>query len=591
MRILGPLGEPARERLERALADARLPVEAQAKDELRFERVDAAAGPEAYTLTVGPAGAVARASSDRGLDHAASTLAQWIAGSPRGETPGVEIVDRPSLERRGVMLDVSRERVPTMDTLFELVELFAGWKVNELQLYTEHTFAYAGHEEVWREASPLTPAEVRRLDAFCRERHVALVPNQNCFGHLHRWLKLPRYQPLAEVPGGVQHPFATEPEPFSLCPGDPRSLELVADLLDQLLPCFASDEVNVGLDETFDLGQGRSAQAVAQRGVGRVYLDFLLAVEGLVRERGHRMQFWADILLNHPELVDELPPEVVPLVWGYEADHPFERQLPAVAAGGRPFVVCPGTASWQSFGGRTETMAVNIERAAQLGAQAGARGLLVTDWGDRGHLQPLPVSLAGWAHAADRAWNPEPAAPADLESTLDRLAFGDAAGGTAQAALELGRVEERVRSGAGNGGAAFFLVAMMDEPLTGSRMPDLSLAGIERGLDQVARAREPLAGARPTHLGADLVREEFTLVADLLAFGLELGRARLEADPDRPPGGPDALGPGPAGRNPGGADRRTPPAVAPALAARWTRRLQPLAGARARSVEPTVIAF
>ena len=55
------------------------------------------------------------------------------------------------------MLDISRDKVPTMPTLFALVDRLAEWKINQLQLYIEHTFAYRGHEEVWRNADPMTP--------------------------------------------------------------------------------------------------------------------------------------------------------------------------------------------------------------------------------------------------------------------------------------------------------------------------------------------------------------------------------------------------------------------------------------------------
>lgn len=43
------------------------------------------------------------------------------------------------------MLDISRDKVPTMKTLFELVDLMASLKLNEFQLYTEHTFAFQRH--------------------------------------------------------------------------------------------------------------------------------------------------------------------------------------------------------------------------------------------------------------------------------------------------------------------------------------------------------------------------------------------------------------------------------------------------------------
>jgi hypothetical protein len=43
----------------------------------------------------------------------------------------------------------------------------------------------------------MTHEEIRALDAFCRERFIELVPHQQSFGHLQRWLELPRYRGLA----------------------------------------------------------------------------------------------------------------------------------------------------------------------------------------------------------------------------------------------------------------------------------------------------------------------------------------------------------------------------------------------------------
>src|SRR4029079_2166283 len=99
-------------------------------------------------------------------------------------------------------------------------------KFNHLELYTEHTFAYRGHEEVWRDWSPMTPAEVRELDTYCSSRGVRLVANQNCFGHLERWFAHPRYAGLAETLGDWvfenEHERFHRTGPFSLCPTDPR---------------------------------------------------------------------------------------------------------------------------------------------------------------------------------------------------------------------------------------------------------------------------------------------------------------------------------------------------------------------------------
>lgn len=78
---------------------------------------------------------------------------------------------------QGYQLDISRCKVPTMSTLFRMVDFLASLGYNQFQLYTEHTFAYSKHETVWREASPMTPDEIRALDSYCAERGIELVPN------------------------------------------------------------------------------------------------------------------------------------------------------------------------------------------------------------------------------------------------------------------------------------------------------------------------------------------------------------------------------------------------------------------------------
>ena len=56
----------------------------------------------------------------------------------------LEIEDYPDLAVRGVMLDISRSKVPTLDTLKKLVVMFATLRYNHLELYIEgFSFAVA----------------------------------------------------------------------------------------------------------------------------------------------------------------------------------------------------------------------------------------------------------------------------------------------------------------------------------------------------------------------------------------------------------------------------------------------------------------
>ena len=314
-------------------------------------------------------------------------------------------------DNRAYMLDISRDRVPTMKTLREIVDLLARCRYNQFQLYTEHTFAYSRHRTVWEDADPMTAAEIRKLDAYCEMQGVELVANQNSFGHMERWLVHEEYNNLAKFPkGGAITPWGTIKKfPTTLDPENPGSLELVEGLFEELLPNFSSKLVNIGCDETFEISDPDE------------YLGFLLKVAEAAHKCGKRPMFWGDMVLRHPERVSSLPKDLIALDWGYEGNHPFEREAAAFKAAGLEFYVCPGTSSWRSLGGRVENMRENLEAAERAGRMYGASGYMVTDWGDEGHWQPLAASLPGIVMGGAFASSGAKAAHMDLERELDAV--------------------------------------------------------------------------------------------------------------------------------------------------------------------------
>ena len=532
-----PLPEEAAaplERLDRALRRVGSELSSASTTQEPFLRCESGAEglpAQGYRLRVGPSGIDIAARDRPGLHYAISTLAQWCRLHECRAAPSLgalEIEDAPDIENRGVMLDISRNKVPRLETLFDLVDLLASWKINQLQLYTEHTFEYRGHEAVWRHASPLTPDDIRALDAHCRARCIELVPNQNSLGHMHRWLVHEPYRQLAECPEGIEHPFSKVREPFSLCPTDPGSLALLDDLYAQLLPCFTSDLFNVGLDETFDLGKGRSGEPCGELGGARVYLDFLRAVHQRVEAHGRRMMFWGDVILDHPELVSELPTRAVALLWGYEATHPFAEQAAILAASPLDFYLCPGTSSWRSFSGRWRNAVLNLGAGATAAHDHGALGYLITDWGDNGHLQVLPISYAGFLAGACFAWRIQ-SARAPLELPLARLldlhAFDDLSLGAVTEAL--GNAYLKSDAELLNGTALFHLLMSADSPFSDRGLDKLDPKALARTAESLQAQLELLRELSPTGAEDTRVRDELTWTAEALLLACDLGRERL----------------------------------------------------------------
>jgi hexosaminidase len=498
---------------------------------------------QGYELLIGSESINITGSDEAGVFYGVCTLIQLLIQStlqPITQLPCLEIHDYPDFPSRGVMIDISRDKVPTLETVFELVDRLASWKINQLQLYTEHTFAYRNHPEPWAKASPFTGDDILLLDAFCRQRNVELVPNQNSFGHMHRWLKHPQYQSLAECLNGCDLPWGGHSnEPFSLCPSDPGSIQLIREMYDELLPHFSSGMINVGCDETWDLGQGRSKSDCETRGTGRVYLDFILKISAEVRARGRRMQFWGDIILQHPDLVPELPKDVIALEWGYDSNHPFEDHCAKFAAAGLDFYVCPGTSSWNTIAGRTDNALANLVSAAENGKKYGATGYLNTDWGDSGHWQPLPVSYLGFAAGAAYSWSLDANRGLDTANTLSLYAFDDPTGNMGRVAFDLGNVYRTVGIEPGNASALFeALQATFDQ--IKKHKGEITVKALQKTLTNIDTALAPMVSARSTSPDADLVNREFRFAAHalrhscyriLLAFGVdEKSPVELAAD-------------------------------------------------------------
>ncbi len=475
--------------------------------------------PQGYRLRITPEGITIHGHDPAGVYYGLCTLRQLLVQVADGGSvpfPCVEIADWPDFAARGVMLDISRDKVPTMATLYALVDRLASWKLNQLQLYTEHTFAYRNHPEVWAEASPLTGEEILALDATCRERFIELVPNQNSFGHMERWLPLERYAHLAETHEVFDTPWATTMQgPFGLAPEHPGSLELVRGLYDELLPHFTSRQVNVGLDETIDLGQGASKEICEERGVGRVYLDFLKKIYADVSRRGYTMQFWGDIIIHYPELVAELPHDAIALEWGYEADHPFDEHGALFAAAGVPFYVCPGTSSWNSVAGRTDNALGNLYSAAAHGLKHGAVGYLITDWGDRGHWQPLPVSDLGFGVGAACSWCLASNSEIDVAWSISHFAFDDPSGLLGRIAYDLGNCYEVPGMLPIHKSSVLFWL-LQELPSWANVAGELKPEAFELVMARTDELLGLLEGAQSARPDAELVKREFAHVGHML---------------------------------------------------------------------------
>ena len=473
---------------------------------------------EGYSMSVTKEGVQIAASAPRGAFYALATLGQLILQTD-GKLPCCEIEDAPALAVRGFMLDISRGKVPTLQDLCALVDRLASLKYNQLQLYVEgFSFAYPSFPQYWMDKTPITGEEIRYLDAYCKARFIELVPNQNSLGHMADWIAQPELHHLAVAEEGA--PFYGRPMPPStMDPQTPGSLALVVRMMDDLLPNFTSDTFNINLDEPFELGTGKSKEAAERVGVAKLYTDYLNALYKEVTARGKKMSLWGDILMQHPESVGDVPKDVTVLDWGYEADAPFEAHAALLEQSGIPFILCPGTSTWLSLTGRTDNMLENIRSAAEAALRHGARGVLLTEWGDWGHPEYEPLNEPALAHAAACCWNGTPADEETLARWLDRFVFLDEAGVMGRLVLEMGRSHQFEEFPMGNSVLGRLLLML-------GYTPKAELEEIMSGM-----AKSTSRSGEPTKLAQAIMnRKEFDyagICAHLKALREQLAQSRM----------------------------------------------------------------
>ena len=487
-------------------------------------------GPQAYSLTIDETSIKITGGDAAGLYYGSLTLSQLKEfARDKGYWPCIEIKDKPDFERRGVMLDISRDKVPTMETLYALVDELASWKINEFQLYTEHTFAYKNHRVVWEKASALTAEEILLLDVYCKDHYIALVPNQNSFGHMEKWLKHEEYVHLAELPEPGKTKWGMSSRK-SISPAVSGSLELMEELYAELLPNFSSKYFNIGCDETVELGVGKSKNKCNNKGTGRVYVDFLLHLREAAKKHNKTIQFWGDIILHHPELIPELPKDMIALVWGYEENHPFDKQCAQFEKAKIPFYVCPGTSAWGTLIGRNKNAFANLLNAAINGKKYNATGFLNTSWGDMGHWQPLSVSYPGFLYGAALSWQVKANANINVGRLISRYVYDDPTGISGEVVVNLGNAYLKTGVLTDNSNIFHQLLRLHDKNMHSNWvLKNVTENGLVNAQNYIAGELKRFQCAHLNCKDAEIVAKEIIQAASLAQFACEYGRAKLHA--------------------------------------------------------------
>jgi hexosaminidase len=386
---------------------------ASGRDAAIIVRRDDSLPAQAYRLTVRDGRASIESSNAAGAFYAAMTLAQLpLRSEGNWVVPCVRIEDRPALQWRILSDDVSRGPLPTMRYFEERIRTIAAFKMNGYSPYMEHVFV-SPTDPLPAPLDGVTPAQLQDLTEYAARFHVALIPEQQSFAHMHNTLRVERYADAAEFPHG-----------FLLAPNAPLSMEYLSRVVAQELAAVGRPPFfHIGSDETATLGLGSTQSYVAQRGRSNVYAEHIAAMNRLIAPSGARLMLWDDGIENDPAIMKLIPSNAVVVNWHYDAEPSFEQYIQTIARGGLEQMVAPGASNWNEIFPAIDAALVNERRFIEEGKAAHVLGLFQTVWHDDGET----LYEATWypvVYAAAAAWERGDVEPARFAADFPSAFFG-----------------------------------------------------------------------------------------------------------------------------------------------------------------------
>ena len=266
-----------------------------------------------YVLEVSEREIRCRAADASGLFYGAETLCQLIRANRIGnDLPCLTIRDWPSLRWRCFQDDMTRGPSSTLNTLQQHIDLGAELKMNLFTYYMEYQYAFQKHPLIGPKDGSLLPDELKTLVDYAKARHIDILGNQQSFGHFTRILKHQQYAPLREtavlalsgqgrdIPTAGRHVFRGLP---AACP----------------FRCSTSAATRLA-----GLGTGRRSRWPRRSAWAAFTCGTSAASTICCRDKYQkRMMMWGDIILQHPDKLDQVPKDTVMLTWGYGPQDEF----------------------------------------------------------------------------------------------------------------------------------------------------------------------------------------------------------------------------------------------------------------------------
>lgn len=276
----------------------------------------------------------------------------------------------------GVMLDCARNAVIRPAQAKKMIALCALLGFNFFELYVEDCLEVDGEPYFGYMRGRFTQAEIMDLDAYAKIFGVELTLAIQTLAHLERlffhWREY----------------YAILDKRDVLLTDDPRTYELLENVIKTCRKCLTTNRLNIGMDEAFDLGLGKHLTKYGYEEKSSIIRRHLKKVLEICKKYDFKPAMWADMFYEDMKegKYDGIPKEVELIYWDYGVKQPgainnrFAQMKPSGA--GYSFAGC--ALKFVGFAPHNRRSALSVDSEMDELLESGIQTYRLTAWADDG---------------------------------------------------------------------------------------------------------------------------------------------------------------------------------------------------------------
>ena len=352
----------------------------------------------------------------RGLFQAACALKEGR------EIP--RLTQRRHIASCGMMLDMSRGGVMTVEAVKRMIDAQAALGLNLMMLYTEDTYPVAGYPYLGYLRGRYTEAELRELDDYAASSGVELVPCIQTLAHLEQFLQWSESTPLKD-------------NDTCLLADEPKVYDFIRAELESVSRIFRSRRIHIGMDEAHGIGLGKYYALHGPTDRFALLTRHLNRVVDMCQSLGLNPIMWSDMFYRLgsakndyydpdarvPESAVANIPQVALCYWDYyhQDESFYTGMLEGHRRMGKEVVFAGGLWTWSGFLPQVKRTEATSFPALRACLKAGVNTVLATLWGDDGCETDYRLTLNQLPIYAEHCWLGDACTPEECHRQGERL--------------------------------------------------------------------------------------------------------------------------------------------------------------------------